>query len=128
MLVSPLYYQERVRQVPTDHSSRENSVSSSSHFRTGAGKLAAVFSHKRKSNQESSLFSINLRNDDVQEFDKRWGEILLSMIKIQLDDILESLYKVRIRESDQLKTVLDLYDLKFIRRYRSPIIKSLKRW
>ena len=35
------------------HSYSENSVSSSSHFRTGAGRPAAVFSHKRKSNQES---------------------------------------------------------------------------
>ena len=29
------------------------------------------------------------------------------MIKITPDDVLESLYKVRIRESDQLKTVLE---------------------
>ena len=49
------------------------------------------------------LFSITLRNDDVQEFDTRWDEILLSMTKVPLDDILESLYKLRIRESDQLK-------------------------
>ena len=27
------------------------------------------------------------------------------------DDILESLYKLRIRDSDQLKTVLELYDM-----------------
>ena len=27
------------------------------------------------------------------------------------DDILEGLYKLRIRESDKLKTVLELYDL-----------------
>ena len=31
-------------------------------------------------------------------------------ISIQ-DDVLESLYKSRIRESDQLKTVLEVYDL-----------------
>ena len=35
------------------HSNRENSGSSSSHFRTGAGRPASVFSHKRKSSQES---------------------------------------------------------------------------
>ena len=33
------------------------------------------------------------------------------MTKIPLDDILESLYKLRIRESEKLKTVLELYDL-----------------
>ena len=57
----------------------------------------------------ADLFSIDLRNDDVQEFDTRWDEILLPMSKIPPDDILESLYKLRIRESDQLKTVLALY-------------------
>ena len=45
---------------------------------------------------------VTLRNDDVQEFDTRWDEILLSMTKIPAD-VLESLYKLRIRESDQLK-------------------------
>ena len=59
----------------------------------------------------ADLFSVNLRNDDVQEFDTRWEKKLLSMSKIPPDDILESLYKLRIRESDQLKTVLELYDL-----------------
>ena len=54
----------------------------------------------------ADLFSITLRNDDLQDFDTRWDEILLSMTKIPPDDILESLYKLRIRESDQLKTVL----------------------
>ena len=33
------------------------------------------------------------------------------MSKIPSDEILESLYKLRIRESDQLKTVLELYDM-----------------
>ena len=33
------------------------------------------------------------------------------MKKIQPDDILEGLYKLRIRESEKLKTVLELYDL-----------------
>ena len=40
------------------------------------------------------------------EFDTRWDDVLLS--KIPSDEILESLYKLRIRESDQLKTVLEL--------------------
>ena len=37
-----------------NHSYRENSVSSSSHFRAGAERPAAEFSHKRKSSQESN--------------------------------------------------------------------------
>ena len=56
----------------------------------------------------ADLFPITLHNDNVQEFDTRWDENLFSMTKIPPDDILESLYKLRIRESDQLKTVLEL--------------------
>ena len=59
----------------------------------------------------ADLFTISLRNDDIQEFDSKWDGILLSMTTIPLDDILEGLYKLRIRESEKLKTVLDLYDL-----------------
>ena len=33
------------------------------------------------------------------------------MTKIPPDDILEGLYKIRIRESEKLKTALELYDL-----------------
>ena len=59
----------------------------------------------------TDLFTIVLRNDDMQEFDSEWDGILLSMTKVPHDDILEGLYKLRIRESEKLKTVLELYDL-----------------
>ena len=59
----------------------------------------------------ADLFTISLRNDDIQEFDSKWDGILLSLTKIPPDDILEGLYKLRTRESEKLKTVLELYDL-----------------
>ena len=59
----------------------------------------------------ADLFTIGLRNDDIQEFDSKWDGILLSMTKIPPDDILEGLYKLRVRESEKVKTVLELYDL-----------------
>ena len=59
----------------------------------------------------ADLFTVGLRNDDIQEFDSKWDGILLSMSQIPFDDILESLYKLRIRVSEKLKTVLELYDL-----------------
>ena len=37
----------------------------------------------------ADLFTISLRNDDIQEFDSKWDGILLSMTKIPPDDILE---------------------------------------
>ena len=57
----------------------------------------------------ADLFTVALRNDNVQEFDTKWDGILLSMTKITSDDILDGLYKLRIRECEKLKTVLELY-------------------
>ena len=51
----------------------------------------------------ADLFSVTHRDDNIQEFDTRWDEVRLSMSKIPSDDTWASLYKLRIRESDQLK-------------------------
>ena len=52
--------------------------------------------------------------------------ILLSMTKIPHDDILEGLYKLRIRESEKLKTVLELYDLETHQKKLEPDFHGLK--
>ena len=41
----------------------------------------------------ADLFTIGLRNDDIQEFDLKWDGILLSMTQIPSDEMLEGLYK-----------------------------------
>ena len=69
---------------------------------------------------------LTLRSDDIQEFDSKWDGILLSMTKIQPDDILEGLYKLQIRESDKLKTVLELYDLEIHQKKLGPDYHRLK--
>ena len=74
----------------------------------------------------ADLFTISLRNDDIQEFDSRWDGILLSMTKIPPDDILEGLYKLRIRGSEKLKTVLELYDLEIHQKKLGPDYHRLK--
>ena len=74
----------------------------------------------------ADLFTIGLRNDDIQEFDSKWDGILLSMTKIPPDDILEGLYKLRIRESEKLKTVLELYDLEIHQKKLGPDYHRLK--
>ena len=74
----------------------------------------------------ADLFTISLRNDDIQEFDSKWEGILLSMTKIPPDDILEGLYKLRIREFDKLKTVLELYDLETHQKKLGPDYHRLK--
>ena len=59
----------------------------------------------------ADLFTFSLQNDDIQEFDSKWDGILLSMTKIPPDDILEGLYKLRTRQSEKLKTVVELYNM-----------------
>ena len=68
-----------------------------------------------------TLFTIGLRNDDIQEFDSKWDGNFLSMTKIPPDDILEGLYKLRIRES-----VLELYDLEIHQKKKGPDYHRLK--
>ena len=70
-----------------------------------------------------SLF--NLGDDSIQEFDARWDDVLLSTSKIPSDDILESLYKLRIRESEKLKTVLELYDIEIHQKISMPKNQNL---
>ena len=74
----------------------------------------------------ADLFTISLRNDDIQEFDSKWDGILLSVTKIPPDDTLEGLYKLRIRESEKLKTVLELYDLETHQKKLGPDYHRLK--
>ena len=74
----------------------------------------------------ADLSTVFLRKDDIQEFDSKWVEILLSMTQIPFDEILESLCKLRIRESEKLKTVLDLYDLEIHQKKAGPDYHRLK--
>ena len=71
----------------------------------------------------ADLFSATLHE---QEFDTRWDEVPLSMSKIPSDDVLESLYKLRICEFAQLKNVLDLYDMEIHQKISMPNYQKLK--
>ena len=62
----------------------------------------------------------------VQEFDTRWDEVLLPMSKIPSHEILESLYKLRIRESDQLKTELEVFEMEIHQKISRPKFQKLK--
>ena len=74
----------------------------------------------------ADLFIIGLRNDDIQEFDSKWNEILLTTTQIPSDDILEGLYQLRIRESDKLKTVLELYNMEIHQKKAGPDCRRLR--
>ena len=74
----------------------------------------------------ADLFTDILRNDDIQEFDSKCDEIILLMTQIPSDDILESLYKLRIRASGKLKTVLELYTMEIHQKKAGPDDHRLK--
>ena len=73
----------------------------------------------------ADLFTVFLRNDNVQEFVSKWDEVLLSMTQIP-SDILKNLYKLRIRESEKLKTVLELYNMEIHQKTAEPDYHRLK--
>ena len=74
----------------------------------------------------ADLFTVVLRNDNIQEFDSKWDGILLSMTQIPSDEILESLYRLRIRESEKLKTILELYNMEIHQKKAGPDYHRLK--
>ena len=84
------------------------------HFRV-TGDHDTVLDH-------ADLFSVTLHDDNIQEFDSRWDEFPLSMLKIPSFN-LGKLHQLCIRESDQLKTVLELYDLEIHQKISFPNIK-----
>ena len=43
----------------------------------------------------ADLFTIGLRNDDIQEFNSKWDAILLSMTKIPHDDIFGRIVQIK---------------------------------
>ena len=65
-------------------------------------------------------FTYALRDDNIQEIDTRRDGILLSMEHFPPDDILESLHKLIRRESEKLKTVLELYNLEIPQQKAKP--------
>ena len=74
----------------------------------------------------ADLFSITLCNDNAQDFDTRWDEIPLSITKIPSDDVLESVYRLRTRESDQVKTVPEVYGMEIHQKISMPNYQNLK--
>ena len=74
----------------------------------------------------ADLFTVVLRNDDIQEFDSKWDEILLSMTQIPCDYILEGLYKLKIREFEKVKIVLELYNMEIHQKKAGPDYHRLK--
>ena len=75
----------------------------------------------------ADFFSITLRNDNqCSGKGYKMGRSSTVHVKKTSDDILESLYKLRIRESAQLRTVLELYDMEIHQKISMPNYQKLK--
>ena len=61
-----------------------------------------------------------------RNLDSKWDGTSLSMTKITSDDIMEGLYKLRIRESEKLKTALELYTMEIHQKKPGPDCHRLK--
>ena len=58
----------------------------------------------------SDLFKIRIQSGDVQDFDVRWDQALLSANDTHTEMILEGLCKSKLQDSVRLQTVLALCD------------------
>ena len=63
----------------------------------------------------SDLFKKRLQNDEVQDFDVRWDQALLSTSEPLSDTVLEGLYKSKLQDSVQLQTLLAMCDQETVR-------------
>ena len=74
----------------------------------------------------ADLFSVTLYSDKDLEFDTKWHEVSSSMSKIPSDDVLTSLYKLKMSESEQFK-IVEFYDIE-IHQKKSIPNKNWKSW
>ena len=54
------------------------------------------------------MFTLNLQNDDSQDFDVKWDHAFLSVNEMPSDAILEGLYKSKFQNSIQLRIAMAL--------------------
>ena len=75
---------------------------------------------------QASLFGISLilslRGDSVQGFYTKWYEVLQPTKKVHEDCILENVYKMRLRDSEQLKCSVALYTQDTVLKGRNPAV------
>ena len=74
----------------------------------------------------SDLFNIYLHEDDIQDFDTRCDQALLTASEIPTENVLEGLCKLKIRGFVQLQTVLAVYDQDIDRNLVMPSYQRVK--
>ena len=72
----------------------------------------------------ADLFSVTSREENVQEFDTRWDETLLSMSKIPLDDVVKVCTNWEYVSLINSKPYCICTTWRLIKRYRCPTIRN----
>ena len=70
------------------------------------------------------LFNVRLLNDDVQDFDTRWDQALLSASKVPTEMVLGGLYKSLLQDSVQLQTTVAMNEQKLFATTKSRTIPN----
>ena len=91
--------------------------------RSASGSLEPMILSKTTPTCSRLFFEMTIFRNSILSGTKY---LLLSMTKIPHDDILEGLYKLRTRESEKLRTVLELYDLETHQKKIEPVYHRLK--
>ena len=74
----------------------------------------------------SALFNIFLHDDDIQDFDTRWDQALLTASETPPENVLKVFYKMKVRGSVQRQRVLAMYDQEMDRERAMPSYQRLK--
>ena len=74
----------------------------------------------------TDLLSISLQGDGIQDFDIRWDQTLFFTREVPKDYVLESLYKMRMRGSVQLQSVLAMNEKEINQDRSRPSYQKLK--
>ena len=74
----------------------------------------------------SDLFNVRLQDDDVQNFNTRWAQALLSASEVPSEMVPEGLYMSKLQDSVQLQTTWAMYEQEIIRNNEQPNYSRLK--
>ena len=75
----------------------------------------------------SDIFNLRLQNDDVQDFDTRWDQALLSASEVPTENGPgRFVYMSKLQDSGQLQTTLALYDQETMQNNGQPSYSRLK--
>ena len=72
----------------------------------------------------SGLFSIELENDDIQDFALRWEQALLLTSDLPSDKVSEGLYVSKLQDSSQAQTIMAIQSRISARRRKTRLLQT----